>query len=1210
VPVCGGVPIPRGELASADNVRLLDAEGKPIPCQVATTAFWPDGSIKWVLVDAVVPCPTAAGLTLEYGPGVTRPAVADAVKAEALGPGVKITGGGVQAKVARDGALLEDCRLGGEALVEAGKPMRLVVNTIRIPDGRSGQALPSNTYLCRDATATLDVGKIQIDELAIEAAGPIRATIRLRGHVLLEHFGSTLPKEVLDREPAGQMPFSLRLSFFRQCPVILGQHQIVFSGEPDCDFIARWSIELPGQAGPWGRVVLEPGVELDAPTTAGDGLAVAAQPSRICWAPTKTGFALIRQGWENRPCAITQQSDGSAWIDFWPQEAGVWDLRRYSRQWACGESGDTRKPQDMLRYAKWAARGAAKSHDFAICATPPQTGDGVKAKLAAALAGRAVLVAPPSWYGATEALGPMAPEQRAGAALADVDALTRRRLDYMLYCQDLFGWYGKEAYGFWQSRFGQVHRNDRWDCDYGRWGWGLNDGAGRVGHLLMVQYLRTLDRRYLAAGEAFCRINYDTAMVHTQQHLEGAAGGWWTVRGCCHRHDAQPFGCPYIGMRGSNPQGQRILHLLTGDPIIADGLEIVTDACFHYATDQKWRLGNSGGSDGEGTAACAMLWKYETTGQDKYRAACRTILEASKLVPPADTKMLGYGPDFGLFDAAGEYADLSGDAAFRQRVVQTARLGAADKNPENFLYVLAMAQRFTRDAALRDKLSATLAGLKAPERPGLAELPPKQWPGHAGYRTNEQNVNVAREVPAALAVLDAPAATAPAGAPAAVGGGAWPSPVAPAKPVPAEPPADWFRPGGAQTPDETVPPAAELLALAAPPGPGAGKTAAVQIAAGKAKWTMGQAICDAVDVGGAAPLAGPIVPYVVLAKPRAGDGRLVSDFRVLTGRIDRMVAADEGLYVATGLAGPATVVARIRSGLADGVRGVRVEMACRVPAGNGRIASWGLLAPLKVGRDGHAIQATAPGRFRLERCRLDQNDEQIPNWLTSEYNWGEGASLWPLWRTFGISVGPGAFYRIWKTNAADCSPTFCDQGSGTGQWLDVTDRGANPRWGLTVRLLRPAPAAADAGRQAIRADLAGGVLDVQFRDAAAGPLAEAQAEAGLAAAATFIFHDGWRPPLAKPELTAEQYERFLDDLDYGGNFGLLALRFCLSTTHMVSGRQWAQKVRDLGIEPREILYGMMFKDGLAAHCRKLGVAWDADDLEGSVRRVVEHYRRP
>src|SRR5208282_820604 len=118
------------------------------------------------------------------------------------------------------------------------------------------------------------------------------------------------------------------------------------------------------------------------------------------------------------------------------------------------------------------------------------------------------------------------------------------------------------------------------------------------------------------------------------------------------------------------------------------------------------------------------------------------------------------------------------------------------------------------------------------------------------------------------------------------------------------------------------------------------------------------------------------------------------------------------------------------------------------------------------------------------------------------------------------------------------------------------------------------PAAADPGRQALRANLETGLLEVQFHDAAAEPLPEATAAAGLSGAADLIFHDGWRPPLSRPELTAKQYEKFIDDLNYGENYGLNAYRFKLSLSHNVQGRQWMEKIRDLGIEPREILYGM------------------------------------
>jgi hypothetical protein len=1182
VPVCGGIPLPKGAIDSADRVRLLAADGREVDCQVSATAHWPGGTIKWLRIDAVLRPADARSLTLELGPGVRRSPVTEAVRAEAFGPGVRLTGGGVSAKVRRNGAILEACTLGGEPLVAEGAPARLVVHTLRIGDGRSGEALPAHTCVCRDPNARIDVGQPRIDELLVESPGPIRATIRLRGHVLLPHFGQTLPQEVRRREPPGRMPFSLRLSFYRNCPVVLGQHQIVFSGEPDCDFIARWSIELPGAAGPRGRLVLEPGVELDV---AGGKVSVAPQQTRLCWAPTKSGFLLIRQGWENRPCAIGQ-AGGAAWIDFWPPEAGVWDLRRYAREWACGESGNTRDAARMLRYARWAARGLAKSHDFVIYAGG--AAHGAAPPIVRSLAARALLVAPPAWYASTNALGPFAPEQTAGE-LAALDALTRRRLDYGLYCQDLFRWHGKLEYGFWQTRYGQIHRSDRWERDYGRWGWSLNDGAGRIGHALMLQYLRTLERRYLEAGAAFCRANYDTAMVHTAQHLENA-GGWWTVRGCTHRHNVQPFGCPYIGMRGSNPQAQRILHLLTGDGAIADGLETVAEACFRYATDQRWRLGVSGGSDGQGSAACAMLWKYETAGDEKYLTACRTILDRSGLIPPADAKRLGYGPDFGLFHAAAEYAELADDEAFRRRVAEVARLGIRDDKPERFLHAIAMAYRFTKDRALADALAKTLAKLAQIDPPSLAELPVKLWPGHAGYRTNELRANLIRDYPYAIGVLS------PAAPP-----GSWPQPAPSAKPVPAELPADWYRPGGTQKPSDMAPAPGRLAATQAADG-------GWKLQAGKASWTVRRAVCDAVDIGGASPLAEPVVPYIAPAKVQGSDVRLASKLQLCRGRVEQVQPSGNVLSV-RGQAGPCAFEARLWTASADGTPSVRVETILHVPPGSGHVASWGLLVPLRLGKDAHAVQTTAPGAFRLERCRLDQNDERIPNWLTSEYNWGEGAALWPKWRLSGISVGPGAFYRIWRASRADCSPVFCDQGEGAAAWLDLTDRGASPRWGLTVRHLRLSSPADDVGRRAVRANLETGLVEVQFHDAAAEPLLVGEDGAVLRGAADVIFHDGWRPPLSKPELTASQYERFLDDLDYGGNFGLLALRHRVSTTHMVRGRQWAEKVRDLGIEPREILYGMQWRDALAGHCKKIGVPWDGEDLEGSVQRVIRYYRR-
>ena len=1185
VPVSGGIPFPRGQLKSVGSVRLLGTDGKEIACQVTRLAVWPDGSVKWALIDAVLPPSAAEALAIEYGAGVQRSPVPDPITAGMRGRDAEVDGGGVGALISRSGGGVLDALSYGERIYLApDRPARLVVNALRIADGTSGKALPAHQFVCRDTGATLDVGKVSIDEITVESEGPIRATIRIRGHVLLPRFGSTLPQAVKRREPAGRLPFTTRLSFFRGCRVVHGQHQIVFSGEPDCDYLARWSIQLRGRASARGSLALEPGVALDQ---VGDQTTIPTHQTRLCWAPIREGFALVRKGWQNRPCAITH-GNGDAWIDFWPEAAGVWDLRRYAREWACGESGNTKDARSIRRYAKWAARGLAKSHDFVIYlgGTDPT---GAAPAIVRALSDRALLLAPPAWYAQTQALGAIAPEQTSGP-LAALDAGTRREIDYHLYCQDLFRWHGKLEYGNWQTRFGVIHRHDRWDRDYGRWAWALNDGAGRIGHMLMLQFLRTLERRYFDAGEAFNRANYDTNMVHTVLHLENTRN-WWTATGCSHRHGVQPFSCPYIGMRGSNPGGQRILHLLTGDGVIADGLGIVAEASYKYITGHGSRLCNSGGSDGQGSASNALLWKYETAGDRKYLDACRKILERSGLIPPKPGARLGYAPSFGLFNAAGEYAELSGDQTFRQHMVELARQGAKQKRSEQFLYAIALGHRLSGDGELRAKLEAILKRLADAYGSSLSALPVSRWPGHAGWRTPKLNANATRDYPYAIAAIMKPDSTFE-----------WPARKPNAKPVPARPPEDWYRPGGLQAADERVPPAEGLLKLSAHEGQG-------KLVAGQTTWTAQTAIANNVTIRGATPLAGSITPYVTLMAPKEPGARLASSFEVHRPQSLQVGTAEDASIVAVGSAGPARLAARMRVATVDGAPSVRIEMAGQVKEGGRRVAGWGLLVPLRLGRNPHAIQTTAPGRFRLERCRLDQNDERIPNWLTSEYHFGEGAPLWPKWRLSGIDLGPGPFYRIWRANRKDTSPLFCDQGEGKAAWFDITDRGGRPRWGLTVRMLRRTPIDTDASRMAVRADLETGLLEVQFHDAAAPPLPESAAATGLAGAADFIFHDGWRPPLSKPELTPEQYGKFIDDLNYGENYGLCALRFRLSITHKVRGRQWMAKIRDLGIEPREILYGMQWRDGLARHCQRLGVRCDPSDLEGSVRRVIRHYRK-
>jgi hypothetical protein len=74
VPVRSGVPFPRGVLGSSANLRLLGTDGEEIPTQARTLGRWPDGTVKWALLDFQTtgregPERTC---TVEYGSQVTR----------------------------------------------------------------------------------------------------------------------------------------------------------------------------------------------------------------------------------------------------------------------------------------------------------------------------------------------------------------------------------------------------------------------------------------------------------------------------------------------------------------------------------------------------------------------------------------------------------------------------------------------------------------------------------------------------------------------------------------------------------------------------------------------------------------------------------------------------------------------------------------------------------------------------------------------------------------------------------------------------------------------------------------------------------------------------------------------------------------------------------------------------------------------------------
>ena len=115
--VRSGIPFPQGTLGSVRNVRLL-ANGQPVQADIRETAYWPDYSVKWVLVTFVADCPAQAQASyeLEYGAKVQAPAATgqSLARLDGNGQGVVIDTGAANFRITPQ----------GELLLAAGKPVR------------------------------------------------------------------------------------------------------------------------------------------------------------------------------------------------------------------------------------------------------------------------------------------------------------------------------------------------------------------------------------------------------------------------------------------------------------------------------------------------------------------------------------------------------------------------------------------------------------------------------------------------------------------------------------------------------------------------------------------------------------------------------------------------------------------------------------------------------------------------------------------------------------------------------------------------------------------------------------------------------------------------------------------------------------------------------------------------------------------------------
>lgn len=195
-PITCGIPMPPGMLTDLGTVRLRDRQGRDLPLQARPTATWPDGSIRWFLLDTLAPPGAKPGeeFQIEWENGEAR---------DTLSPSPLLL-----------------TRQGNKLTVETG--------ALRIDVGQNQEAVLDTVYLAgREAPVLsqlaprMTVRQAQGEEVPIQATwsrlevvegGPVRAQVELHGS--------------LRAGPEAVGRFVFRLNAYAGLPLVQAQFRI------------------------------------------------------------------------------------------------------------------------------------------------------------------------------------------------------------------------------------------------------------------------------------------------------------------------------------------------------------------------------------------------------------------------------------------------------------------------------------------------------------------------------------------------------------------------------------------------------------------------------------------------------------------------------------------------------------------------------------------------------------------------------------------------------------------------------------------------------------------------------------------------------------------------------------------------------------------------------------------------------------------------
>jgi len=464
-PVRLGVPFAAGTIPRAAAFELIAPAGASVPIQTDVMATWPDGSVKWLLVDfqADVPADTHVFYTLRERPA---PAAAAAPLVVERDGHPAFTAGPLAAAAA-------------DRILGLFGPEDLWWT--------DGEGKPYFFRLEGDGAGVV-----------IEENGPLRGVIKATGWYVAADGRRVCLGE-------------LRLEYCRGQSFAKLFHTVTFAGNPWREQLGSvgMQLRLPGPGYESASVALD-GTPVSGRTVVVEqpcfeAATVVADGARSAGRHCNGGVTLAAAGrptvavhhvdfWQMAPKKLeADAATGTVRFSYWPTEAGAMSFLPREDGWIPNSSS-----------AEAIAVGMGRTHEFVVDFDCRQ----LVAGLDAVHEEPVVAIVPPRHLARTGAMLHLAPYDPGRHPV--LEKVISDTLDHFSAERELWGWYGQWFYGGLPNVWRPLDQGYKW-LNFGRYAWILNEQD--IAETPWLCWHRSGDRKYLAFARANTRHLMEVATI-------------------------------------------------------------------------------------------------------------------------------------------------------------------------------------------------------------------------------------------------------------------------------------------------------------------------------------------------------------------------------------------------------------------------------------------------------------------------------------------------------------------------------------------------------------------------------------------------------------------------------------------------------------------------------------------------------------------------